>query len=59
VIDRAEPVASFLQQIARQVPAVAEFESAIRLAINGSYAQSGDMVEPGDEVALITPVSGG
>jgi molybdopterin converting factor subunit 1 len=58
-IERAEPVSSFLSRVAQDVPAVAEFESAIRLAVNGSYAQPADIVEPGDEVALITPVSGG
>ena len=33
--------------------------SAIRVAVNQSYAQPGDVIAPGDEVALFPPVTGG
>ena len=32
---------------------------AIRVAVNQSYAQPGDPVRPGDEVAIFPPVTGG
>jgi len=45
--------------IADKVPEVGEFASCIRLAVNGIYADSNTLIRPGDEVAVITPVSGG
>ena len=32
---------------------------AIRVAVNQNYAQPGDPVRPGDEVAIFPPVTGG
>jgi molybdopterin synthase sulfur carrier subunit len=32
---------------------------AIRVAVNQAYAQPGDPVRPGDEVAIFPPVTGG
>jgi molybdopterin converting factor subunit 1 len=40
-------------------PALEPYRSAIRIAVNGSYADLGDPVRPGDELALIPPVAGG
>lgn len=58
-IEQAEPVAAFLERLVSQLPPLSDFESTVRLAVNGSYAEPRDLVEPGDEVAVITPVSGG
>jgi len=33
--------------------------SALKVAVNQEYAQAGDPVGPGDEVALFPPVTGG
>ncbi len=33
--------------------------SALKVAVNQEYAQPGDPVRPGDEVALFPPVTGG
>lgn len=40
-------------------PAVAAHRRATRLARNGEYARPDEAFQPGDEVALIPPVSGG
>ena len=40
-------------------PALERFHKDMRLAKNNRYAQVGEMIEPGDEIALIPPVSGG
>lgn len=40
-------------------PSLAPHRSSLRLAVNGTYAFAGDVVEAGDEVALIPPVAGG
>jgi len=50
--------------VARLVARLAALEPALatrnfRVAVNRRYAQPADVVHPGDEVALIPPVSGG
>ena len=48
-----------LDRLAEEHPAVAEHQGALRLAINQTYAPHEEQLSDGDEVALITPVSGG
>ncbi len=48
-----------LDHLAEAHPAVAEHRGALRLAINQTYAPHETELSDGDEVALITPVSGG
>ena len=33
--------------------------SSFMIAVNGEYAKAGTIIKPGDEVAIIPPVSGG
>ena len=42
-----------------RTPAIAEYRDYIRLAVNQDYADLSTVFNDGDEVALITPVSGG
>ncbi|GAC1299380.1 MAG: MoaD/ThiS family protein [Polyangiales bacterium] len=51
--------AAFLTQLCEAFPLLAPHASSLRLAVNGSYANAGDTVSPGDEVAVIPPVAGG
>ena len=48
-----------LDQLAREHASVAEHRPVTRLAVNGRYAPADTVLAEGDEVALITPVSGG
>jgi molybdopterin converting factor subunit 1 len=48
-----------LDLLARQYPAVAPLRPVVRLAVNAYYAAESVVLQDGDEVALITPVSGG
>jgi molybdopterin converting factor subunit 1 len=48
-----------LDQIAHHHPAVAEVRSVTRLAVNHEYVGDDHLVREGDELALITPTSGG
>lgn len=48
-----------LDQLEAEYPALADLRSAIRLAVNQSYVTTDAPLQDGDEVALITPVSGG
>lgn len=48
-----------LDHLAAENAAVEAYRSAIRLAVNESYVPVDVPLQDGDEVALITPVSGG
>ncbi len=55
-------VAELLTWLSARGPGYAEALadlSAIRVAVNQVYAKPGDPVAPGDEVALVPPVTGG
>lgn len=51
--------AGLLDQFSRELPAVNDFRNYIRLAVNHEYRDENVVLNDGDEVALITPVSGG
>lgn len=40
-------------------PGLAEMRDTLAFAVNGEYARMEDAVSPGDEVAVLPPVSGG
>ena len=48
-----------LDRLAADHPAIAEHRPVVRLAVNRQYAPLDTVLAEGDEVALITPVSGG
>ena len=50
---------TILEAIVGRHPALEEWKPFLRIAVNGEYAPSGRGVSPGDEVAVIPPVSGG
>lgn len=51
--------ARLLDALAGRYPAVARYRPVVRLAVNERYAPDDVTLGAGDEVALITPVSGG
>ena len=51
--------AGLLDHLSRQHPEIAPYRPVIRLAVNQVYARNDVALCAGDEVALITPVSGG
>jgi len=58
-IPNSETVESFVDRLAMAYQPIADLKSVVRVAVNKRYATANDMVSPGDEIALITPVSGG
>lgn len=50
---------ALLQHLTALYPALTPYRSVIRLAVNTVYVPTGTPLQDGDEVALITPVSGG
>ena len=50
---------ALLDRLCREHPALAPYASSLRLAVNGTYAAREDVIDDGDEVAIIPPVAGG
>jgi molybdopterin converting factor subunit 1 len=48
-----------LAQLVREYPALARLARVAKLAVNGEYVDGDAPVRPGDEVAILPPVSGG
>ena len=64
--DRVEIEASGLRTVGDtadslfgRMPPLARYRPVVRFARNREYVDATEPVEPGDEIALITPVSGG
>jgi molybdopterin synthase sulfur carrier subunit len=49
---------NLMKQLSSQYPTLTELNS-IALAVNGAYATNDTIINEGDEIALIPPVSGG
>ncbi len=52
-------VRGLLDAVAEQEPRLAPLVSAVRVAVNQTFAEADDVVSADDELALIPPVSGG
>lgn len=51
-------VGDLLSQLRRQFPALTGIRSLL-VAVNGEYAEAGQLLTDKDEIAIIPPVSGG
>ncbi|MBK6946821.1 MAG: MoaD/ThiS family protein [Haliscomenobacter sp.] len=51
-------VGELREELIRQYPELARLKT-LAVAVNSEYAQDGNLLKEGDEVALIPPVSGG
>ena len=47
------------KELIKRHPKLATLQSSCRLARNGHFLSQGETLEPGDEVAVLPPVSGG
>ncbi|HPA17243.1 MAG TPA: MoaD/ThiS family protein [Verrucomicrobiae bacterium] len=52
-------IGDLLEELVRRHAGLAPLRGQVRLARNGEFARMDEGVFPGDEVALIPPVSGG
>ncbi len=52
-------VAMLLVALAQEYEPIAAMRDRLAVAVNLEYAQAGDVLREGDEVAIIPPVSGG
>ena len=58
-IEEAATAADVARMVVAAYPSLAPYANSWRLALNRTYVDPTAQVKPGDEVALITPVSGG
>jgi len=49
----------FLDHACEKYPVMVPYRSVMRLAVNHEYAMDSSIIQDGDEIAIITPVSGG
>ena len=52
-------VASVLEAASNQNAVIAKNKTNIRIAVNGTFVEDGAWIKDTDEIAFITPVSGG
>ena len=52
-------VSEFLDLACEQYPTMDPYRRVMRLAVNQNYSEDAQILQDGDEVAIITPVSGG
>lgn len=52
-------LADLIEALERNCPRLAAARGRLRFAVNQRYADAGAALRPGDEVAIIPPVSGG
>ena len=50
---------ALLQHLSLQSPEIAILQDVIRIAVNDRWVSTATLLSQGDEVALLTPVSGG
>ena len=55
----AATVQTVWKSLTAEMPALADYEAAMSVAINAEYARMGAPVHDGDEIAFLPPVSGG
>ncbi|MGE5244409.1 MAG: MoaD/ThiS family protein [Betaproteobacteria bacterium] len=52
-------VATLWRDLTMEFPGLAPYERSVSAAVNEDYARMGRVLEDGDEVAFLPPVSGG
>jgi sulfur-carrier protein len=55
----AATVQTVWKSLTAEMPALADYEAAMSVAINAEYARMAAPVHDGDEIAFLPPVSGG
>jgi len=58
-LEDGAPASRVLDHFAERYPRFSEWRHHLRLAVNSEYAEGTHLLQDGDEVAIIPPVSGG
>jgi len=58
-VEESTTLAGVWPLLAERYPGLSSMRDTLAFAVNGEYAKMDGRVEPGDEVAVLPPVSGG
>jgi molybdopterin converting factor subunit 1 len=58
-VDESMTLEEIWPLLAERYPELASMRDTLAFAVNGEYARMDGVVDPGDEVAVLPPVSGG
>ena len=58
-VDEGATVGALRRDLVERFPGLSGLSSALSVAVNAEYADESTVLRPGDQVALIPPVSGG
>ena len=58
-IPEGTSVGDLKRELVNQYPGMASIQKVLSIAVNADYADDSTVLQPGDEVAFIPPVSGG
>lgn len=58
-LPQATPVHQWLHELVQQYPVLAPIQSRLKIAINQYHVEHDALIQPGDEVAVFEPVTGG
>jgi molybdopterin converting factor subunit 1 len=58
-VEEGSTLAEIWPLLAERHPDLAPMRDTLAFAVNGEYARGNDGVSPGDEIAVLPPVSGG
>ena len=58
-VDETTTLGEIWPLLAERYPELSSMRDTLAFAVNGEYARMDERVDPGDEVAVLPPVSGG
>ena len=58
-LDEGATIGDLWRQLAGEFPELSQYERSISSAVNADYARMDHVLQAGDEVAFLPPVSGG
>ena len=58
-VKKDSTVEDVFEEMSRKYPGIAGFKTSLLFAVNESYVSKNHVMQDGDELALIPPVSGG
>lgn len=58
-LEQATPVQAWLQDLIQTYPNLAPLQARLKIAINQYHVEHDAILQPGDEVAVFEPVTGG
>ena len=58
-VNKGTTVSSLFQELCNRYPELSDYENRLMFAVNAEYVDATQILQGGEEIALIPPVSGG